>query len=569
MLYFKMLRIISIIFLAITSISCTGTASLNSNVINSSLITTRISSFYIQLYWDLETDNVDISHYIVFKNSIEIASTPNSSFTDNNVQPATTYQYQIAAVDVSGNISKLSELLSVTTLSYAAVVPGTYYISSNGSGTECSQQNPCGSFINAFNAMTSGDTLIIMNGTYHQNLGEWIFLNGIETSTSNPPSGTSSNPTIIRAEHDGDVIIIGSGMDLFIDASHIVIEGLSFISNSNGIARILGNNNEIKRTSFAGIDINNTDTLVSILGDNNLIEDSWIFGSGHTGITIGKVYNYSGRDNTLRRVLVRLDNYVGSKGFNGISLYQANNVTFDNVLVLDSGTTDSTFEFKAGIRSREGDGSNHNFFGTMIINNPYDGFITSTTNCENCVAWNIGERAIWQEKYSPGSFNKTTIGNSTTGAQVYDNVFTNTLIYNSGGSNNIGGDFNHFYSSPSTNMGNNYLTNDPQLKYLTRIENNTPGFQSGLNNENRGAEIINRYENGVLTNEPLWPYPNEDRIMRTMCDPVYLQDSGRTGINLPGMCNEGNGLYGGPVTLTSYIWEILGNPCPAQYCSNQ
>ena len=28
----------------------------------------------------------------------------------------------------------------------------------------------------------------------------------------------------------------------------------------------------------------------------------------------------------------------------------------------------------------------------------------------------------------------------------------------------------------------------------------------------------------------------------------------------------GNGLYGGPITLTSYIWEYLGNPCPVGVC---
>ncbi|MEA3360776.1 MAG: Ig-like domain-containing protein, partial [Thermodesulfobacteriota bacterium] len=27
----------------------------------------------------------------------------------------------------------------------------------------------------------------------------------------------------------------------------------------------------------------------------------------------------------------------------------------------------------------------------------------------------------------------------------------------------------------------------------------------------------------------------------------------------------GNGLYGGPITLTSYIWEYLGNPCPIEF----
>ena len=34
-----------------------------------------------------------------------------------------------------------------------------------------------------------------------------------------------------------------------------------------------------------------------------------------------------------------------------------------------------------------------------------------------------------------------------------------------------------------------------------------------------------------------------------------------------GFAADGNGLYGGPITLTSYIWEYLGNPCPADICN--
>ena len=33
-----------------------------------------------------------------------------------------------------------------------------------------------------------------------------------------------------------------------------------------------------------------------------------------------------------------------------------------------------------------------------------------------------------------------------------------------------------------------------------------------------------------------------------------------------GFCADGTGLYGGNITLTSYIWEYLGNPCPQEIC---
>jgi len=34
-----------------------------------------------------------------------------------------------------------------------------------------------------------------------------------------------------------------------------------------------------------------------------------------------------------------------------------------------------------------------------------------------------------------------------------------------------------------------------------------------------------------------------------------------------GFAGDGNGLYGGSITLTSYIWEYLGNPCPSDICN--
>ena len=536
----------------------------------SGLVTTFNSSSSIGISWDASTDNVAVSGYRIYRNNALISTVISTSYIDNTVSASSAYGYEIRAFDAVNNVTASNALTVNTPAVEVPPAPGTYppaayYMSPTGSGTECSLANPCGTFVNAFNAMSGGDTLIVMNGTYTQNFGEWEYVNGIDVSTSNPPSGTASNPTIIRAENNGWVKIFGSDMDMFLDASFVEVEGFSFISNSGGIGRIIGNNNTIRATSFQGNDVANEDTLMSILGDNNLLEDSWVFGTGRSGIVIGEVYQYSGVNNTLRRVVVRLDNYNGNMGFIGIVLYQAYTVTLDNVFVLDFGTSNTTFEYKGGIRSRFG-GSDHNFYGTMVLNMPYDGFISSTTNCENCVAWDTG-RGIWQEKYSAGLFNKTTVGESIAGIQKYDNVLNNTLVYNSTGTSNIGGQYNHFYLSPSTSQGSNSLTEDPQIKHITRVEVGTPGYQSGLNGETRGAEIINRYVDGVLTNEPLWPYPNENRIMQDMCDPIYLATSGRTGSSLPGMCKESGGLYGGPATLTSYIWEYLGSACPAEYCS--
>lgn len=50
--------------------------------------------------------------------------------------------------------------------------------------------------------------------------------------------------------------------------------------------------------------------------------------------------------------------------------------------------------------------------------------------------------------------------------------------------------------------------------------------QTLFNNDGTGAEICYRYENGVLTNEPLWPWPMEQRIVDAMAV------AGRTPVNV-------------------------------------
>lgn len=56
----------------------------------------------------------------------------------------------------------------------------------------------------------------------------------------------------------------------------------------------------------------------------------------------------------------------------------------------------------------------------------------------------------------------------------------------------------------------------------------------------------------TLTSDDLWPFPNEDRIKNEL-----------SVVSLRGFCAAGNSLDGiSPLTLTTYIWEILGNQIP-------
>src|SRR5687768_10305584 len=78
----------------------------------------------------------------------------------------------------------------------------TYYVSPIGNDTtgDGSYTSPWKTTTKAF-TQGSGHTYIFKNGTYN-------YLGG---TVDNPPGGTAANPTIVKAETDGQVIIDGGG----------------------------------------------------------------------------------------------------------------------------------------------------------------------------------------------------------------------------------------------------------------------------------------------------------------------------------------------------------------------
>jgi hypothetical protein len=135
-----------------------------------------------------------------------------------------------------------------------------------------------------------------------------------------------------------------------------------------------------------------------------------------------------------------------------------------------------------------------------------------------------------------------------------------------------------FYLGPVPTAGSHDIQGtDPQLKYITRVEAGTPGSGTASDGGDKGATILYRMgtpgtmwgDTGydTLTTTPLWPWDDEaviksDMASFSMVNPVY----GGTISGARGFAASGNGLYGGPITLTSYVWEQVGNACPAEIC---
>jgi hypothetical protein len=179
-----------------------------------------------------------------------------------------------------------------------------------------------------------------------------------------------------------------------------------------------------------------------------------------------------------------------------------------------------------------------------------------------------------------------------TSQTVADNIFQNIT---SGGANTfavsdwVTPNYNYYYEN-AANLGSTVYqgytptagANDvqgvnPQIKYITREEPGTPVYGTASDGGNIGATIL--YEIGTtgtlygdpgydtVTSTSLWPFPNEaviksDMATFSMTNPI----TGNAISGMRGFAAPGNGLYGGPITLTSYIWEALGNACPAGIC---
>ena len=101
------------------------------------------------------------------------------------------------------------------------------------------------------------------------------------------------------------------------------------------------------------------------------------------------------------------------------------------------------------------------------------------------------------------------------------------------------------------------------LKHLVRIEAGSALKGQGFGGADIGANVLYRYGAdgsrfgdagyNTLSTTALWPWPNEARIKREMC-------AGTTR----GFCSSARRLDGvNPITLTSYVWEMLGTAMPA------
>ncbi|GAB6098039.1 hypothetical protein JCM14469_42940 [Desulfatiferula olefinivorans] len=451
-------------------------------------------------------------------------------------------------------------------------------------------------------AMSSGDTLIIRDGTYRgsSNMFDW---------DHRPPNGTASEYTVIKAENKGGVFIDGENIRKPLSLEHIdgisyvVFDGIQFGRSIDHVFR-LGNSHHVKVLNCSAFDADEGEHLFSSYSSSYILfEDCWGWGHCQYG------FHFRISDHCVaRRCVMRIDHALpGDPWTAPFFNYESNYVEWQNCITIDSDQlsylddnqngTGGMFGFLMGNNSTVS--HDVNYRGCIAINNATQGFIISendhSVTIENSIFWGQSYRDIIYVKGSTSPqlvVNHCTIGgNETASARgVYCSGFTgatvnNSVVYglvNGIGLQQIASANNNCLYNNQTNLvssggtGNLVQTINPLgsfLKYLVRTESNTSLALDNVSNDGEriGASAVYKIgrsgslwgEDGynVQTSESLWPFPNENIMKSQMKSFTY--DSGKlTGKR--GFCSDGKQLNGvDDITLTSYIWEYLGNQMPA------
>ncbi|MBL8524465.1 MAG: hypothetical protein JNN20_12310 [Betaproteobacteria bacterium] len=417
---------------------------------------------------------------------------------------------------------------------------------SNGDGTIA---KPWRTIRHGISRLAGGETLIVRNGVYE----------GKDNFIDNVPSGTSTRQTVIMAEAPMEVRIRSSSSLLYYDnqlnlaGNYITIDG--FIFDMAGteypeyIGNIDGNFNKVTRSIFKRSgDIDRYGGLFYMSGNDNLVED--VAGSGACRYCFAQGGPTSATQrNIWRRVVGRMD-YSSSNQPKATFASYGNDDSpvmrdhlYQNVIAIDGqNPTGLGGEEKYGGFYTPKIATNVRLQGSIVLNEAvtYAGLFlrefNSLNSASHSVIWDLPNSASFTIGIKADRADHLTIGGIIPSAATdLNNDATSSLI------------------KPATRPSN--------------LLNNTPG-----------AVIIKRYgvsgtrwgEPGFdqLTNEDLWPWPYQDKIkavFREVNDPP--SGNRPTGNNTRrGFAADGNGLTGRPITLTSYIWEYLGTPCPATYC---
>jgi len=466
--------------------------------------------------------------------------------------------------------------------------------------------------------LEAGDTLIIRDGTY-------IGSTNMISNAYHPPTGAEGSWVTIQAEHSGSVIFDGQNTNnmFYIDGNtagnlnYLKFSGIIWgRSSSTDVVFIQGNttsthNSHIyfsqcgfydggstQSTSYNGLNIRHTDYA--------LVEDCYAWGELYYGMLM-EMDSCS----VFRRCVVRYDIHRGPRG-GGIGVYSSSDMEVQNCIVIDcdqdatyTGVTEAIYAFAypttdgpstniynrgnialnliaatkitSSLISANGGGSGFTF-NDVVYWDTSGGFWDRVTASiyTNCIFGKSGGGIISEGIAGGGTLtNSIILDNTTYGSSVTASNYN--VYYGNGTDFHNTSDGDHDYCAANSNAF------DPEtngLKYLIRIEPGSTLSTAGSGSGRLGPRILYQIgatgtfygETGYNTESAisLWPFPNEDIIKVKFAS--YAGNTNGEITGLRGFAATGKQLNGtDDITLTSYIWEYLGNQMPSDiynpYCT--
>jgi hypothetical protein len=421
----------------------------------------------------------------------------------------------------------------------AAPEGNLFYLSpaGNDSNSGTSRTAAWATFDRAWQDLYPGDTLILLDGVYYQSLGP------------NRRNGEPGKPITVRADNDGQAIIDGEfvrtpvAFRRYLPSDYYVIEGIVARNGSipplpQAVIRIESEHNILRRVSAynAHTDYNTAVISLAPSAAHNLIEDCVAAGTGRKMINL-----YKSENNVIRRCFTYWQEWDGRESCqawpNGqsIQVYHGNYNTIENSIAIGPVPH---WSISIQANSPNADAIGNKILGSIAINAGFnlDGTLKEwgdtrpqPTSCSNMddLSWpnrrsgfslhGQGELRdnLYQDIFSWGNAGLGLV-ESIRGTNSNNRIVRATVIGN--GSDNWCGPWPCQYGGPNTDALEAAL-NKFSLVQNSRIEKiyvDWPGYPNGERNmasmNGEGARLTHRYVDGVLTNEPLWPWPMEDRI---------------------------------------------------------
>jgi hypothetical protein len=399
----------------------------------------------------------------------------------------------------------------------------THYVRKTGSGSACTLAAPCLTIAAGLNAMSGGDTLVIGDGTYSENI-----------TSADIPAGSSGSWTKIKAENLHGVTVVGYvsvsnvGGSSSANPAYTWIDGLRINGNSSRdtvVEIVYASFVKLTRCAvYGGRDAFNTAVVDVGQSSDVLIEENWAWGAGRY-----KFINYWTNRTVFRRNVARLDSNLNT-GLQAslFTNYDSVNGVFQNNIALDSDNAytgaglyggyyfenkddhaaDTTMTYEGNILLNVNNGTYSagimdRLSGTHTFNNQviYTGPAMQAEKTSAINAWgSTGNVVIWSVNHSTGELH--TITRAYTSKNISGNTLTLTL---SSGVNfaYLQGETRVFNpSAPNTTVVLRDDVNTGATTLTLKIFENTSGYQAELGPSSESAPHIarlNHWTAGGLT----------------------------------------------------------------------